>query len=189
MVCLLAGGGAAQRTAIDATSISISRDHTDALAFPGLGGAPGSRGSFAPRGFPRTDFEPSASARGRAPGTSPGERGSGRARARAPAGGMADGASAPSSRPAAGAPASCSRQHGTGTAAAGGASPQQDEGAQLVLRRRLSARQLARMRAGRGSARQAYSAPDRLPRLRPLRCIFAAPGARLCPNFRVCCRS
>jgi len=65
-VLSVAGGACTRR------SFSRSRSPAPhlALAFPGLGGAPGSRGSFAPRGFPRTDFEP-----GSAPAAS--ERGSG----------------------------------------------------------------------------------------------------------------
>jgi hypothetical protein len=64
--------------------------------------------------------------------------------------------------------------------------PQPPEGLpRSVLRRRLSARQLAQMLAGSGSARQAHSARGRLPRQQAMLCIFAAPGARLCPNFRM----
>ena len=51
--------------------------------------------------------------------------------------------------------------------------------------RRPHGRQLARMRAGGGSARQGWSIPGSLRRKRPLRCMLAAPGARLCPIFRV----
>ena len=51
--------------------------------------------------------------------------------------------------------------------------------------RRPHGRQLARMRAGGGPARQVWSIPGSLRRKRPLRCMLAAPGARLCPIFRV----
>jgi hypothetical protein len=50
--------------------------------------------------------------------------------------------------------------------------------------RRPHGRQLARMRAGGRPARHIWPAPGRPRRQRPLRCIVAAPGARLCPNFR-----
>ena len=47
--------------------------------------------------------------------------------------------------------------------------------------RRPHGRQLARMRAGGRPARHIWPAPGRPRRQRPLRCIVAAPGARLCP--------
>ena len=50
--------------------------------------------------------------------------------------------------------------------------------------RRPHGRQLAQMLSGGLPARHIWPAPGRPRRQRPLRCIVAAPGARLCPNFR-----